>query len=84
MNISRSPTVFPLALNPTWKTNSMVKNNWELLLEQKPYFLVWLVGGYADNSGNVVARNPATGAIGPVCAHGWTQTDVSCFGLVIT
>ena len=30
----------------------------------------------SNSAGNLYARNPITGVSGPVCHHGWTQSDV--------
>jgi hypothetical protein len=38
---------------------------------------VWLVDGPNSYSGNVFARNPVTGVVGPVCDDGWSWEDVS-------
>jgi hypothetical protein len=39
-------------------------------------FVVWLSDGPNNFSGNVYARNPATGVYGPVCDDFWSQEDV--------
>ena len=39
--------------------------------------LVWIVDGPNDYSGNVYAKNPTTGVIGPVCDNAWSTLAVS-------
>jgi hypothetical protein len=38
-----------------------------------------LVGGTTNGTGNVFARNPATGVYGPVCDDAWNMADVNVF-----
>jgi len=38
---------------------------------------VVLIGGTVNGTGNVYARNPATGIYGPVCDDLWSIEDVS-------
>jgi hypothetical protein len=43
------------------------------------FLAIVLVGEAGYGSGNVFARNPATGIYGPVCDDFWDTNDVSKF-----
>jgi hypothetical protein len=43
-------------------------------------YLVTLVGGSTPGTGNVYAKNPATGIYGQVCDRLWDIADVSHIG----
>ena len=45
--------------------------------QREKCILVWLVDGENEFTGIVYAKNPVTGKAGPVCQHGWSQTNVS-------